>query len=168
MLASASTSQGMAFDRGAAPSVPPPGAASFAAVPMPMPGPSPYSGSYRMVPAPRRDSGRRGGLVLLFVAVSLVVWAVLAWAWLRDDPADAASSTPAAPAKEASSGRPSAVEKPAAVAAPADVPEGKPVTEKQREERRRAAAKRLEEQKRAAEKWREEQRRAAAKRRGER
>jgi hypothetical protein len=166
VLASASMSHGVApasagfapLDRLAAASGATPGVVPFGAVPMPMP--SSQLGSPRIAPTPRRDSGRRGRLVLLIVVLSVAVWAVLAWAWMRDEPADAASSKPAVPVEGATPGRKSAGERPAAVAKPADAGD-----KKRREEQERAAKKRREEQKRVAEKWRAEQERAAAKRR---
>jgi hypothetical protein len=126
-----------------------------------------HSGSYGLAPAPRRDAGRRGVLfLLLLLGISFTVWAVLAWAWTRDDPTDAASSKPAVPTQAVTPARKSAGETPAVVAKPATSTKTKaaPATDEALEARRRAAAKRREEQKRVAEKWREEQR-AAAKRR---
>jgi hypothetical protein len=166
VVASGSESHGVApagagaarFDPFAAAAGPLPGAIPFGAAPLEMPVPPPHSGRHRIAPTPRRDAGRRGGLVLLVVVLAFGVWAVLAWAWMRDDPADAASPKPAVPVERATPGRTSAGDPRAT---------SKPEAEEPRDERERAAAKRREEQKRMAEKWREEQARAAAKRRGE-
>jgi hypothetical protein len=168
VLASASMSHGVApASAGIAPFAPLPVHSGPVPVSAPLGGPSPHSGSYGLAPAPRRDAGWRGVyFLLILLGISFTVWAVLAWAWTRDDPTDAASSKPSGPTQATTPARKSAGETPAVVAKPASAgKKAAPATDEQLEERRRAVAKRREEQKRVAEKWREEQRRAAAKRR---